>query len=159
MPWARPDWTALESERIVRTFRAHYLLLEDFAVGVFSPDERRVLGGTGFHLRKQPMSRRTAEVGLWIRSSDAHKGLGTRVLQAVLAWGFEEWPWLRLSWHASDRNVASQRTAEKAGMLREGIRRDDDYDPDGVRRSTIVYAATKQDWRPEEPGAASDRST
>ena len=52
MSWATPHVSDADAERIVRRFRARYLLNEDFIVGIFSPDETRLLGGTGFHLRE-----------------------------------------------------------------------------------------------------------
>ncbi|MGD8860916.1 MAG: hypothetical protein PVI30_12975 [Myxococcales bacterium] len=45
MPWARPHQTAEASERLVRQFRARYLLAEDFVIGIFSADGLRLLGG------------------------------------------------------------------------------------------------------------------
>ena len=41
-----------ESEKLVRQFRARYLLSEDFVIGIFSVDGRQLLGGTGFLQRK-----------------------------------------------------------------------------------------------------------
>ncbi|MEM6733791.1 MAG: GNAT family protein, partial [Myxococcota bacterium] len=114
--------------------------------------ERRVLGGTGFHLGKRPISKRSAEIGMWIRSSSAGLGLGTRVLREMLAWGFTQWPWMRLSWRASETNLASRRTAEKAGMPQEGIFQCDDYDAEGNRCSTVVYGLTREQWMSSDDG-------
>src|SRR5262249_35300111 len=123
MPWATPNQTAEDAERPVRVFRGRYLLAEDFVVGVFSSDEKRLLGGSGFHLREGPLSTACAEIGMFIRKADAHRGLGTRVLLAMLDWGFTDWPWLRLSWRSDQRNAPSLRVAEKAGMKLEGVLR------------------------------------
>jgi hypothetical protein len=64
-----------------------------------------------------------------------------------LWWGFEEWPWVRLSWRCSSSNLASQRVAEKAGLQREGILRSHALDPDGSRRDTVCYAVLRDEWR------------
>jgi len=95
MPWAKPNQSLEDCERFVRQFRARYLLAEDFVIGVFSADGGRLLGGTGFHLREGPISTGCAEVGMFIRHSEAGRGLGSRVLRALLQWGFTDWPWLR----------------------------------------------------------------
>lgn len=58
----------------------------------------RLPGGTGFHLREGPVADGCAEIGMFIRQVEAGAGLGTRVLLAMLDWGFSEWPWLRLAW-------------------------------------------------------------
>ena len=152
MPWATEEQSVEESEQIVRRFRARYLLSEDFVVGVFSPDEARLLGSTGFHLREGPIATLCAETGMFIRASEAGSGLGTRVLRAMLAWGFDAWPWLRISWWCDSRNVASARCAEKAGMLREGLLRGQAAHVGDGRRDTCVYAALKGEWL--DPGRA-----
>jgi RimJ/RimL family protein N-acetyltransferase len=123
MPWAKPHTSEEEAEQVARKFRARYLLTEDFVLAIFAPDESLLLGSTGFHLREGDLSNRSAEIGMWIRASHAQRGLGTAALRAMLRWGFEAWPWERLSWRCDGRNVASQRTAERAGMVREGILR------------------------------------
>ena len=40
-------------------------------------DEKRVLGGSGFHLREGPLADGAAEMGMWVRASEAGRGLGT----------------------------------------------------------------------------------
>jgi len=119
---------------------------EDFVIGVFAPDERRLLGGTGFHLREGPLASASAEMGLFIRASEARRGLGTRVVAAMLAWGFDAWPWHRLSWRCDDRNQGSMRVAEKAGLSFEGLLRGQAAEVGGGRRDTACYAITKDAW-------------
>jgi RimJ/RimL family protein N-acetyltransferase len=146
MPWAAPQQSVEDSERLVRQFRARYLLAEDFVLGIFSPDETRLLGGTGFHLREGPLASGCAELGMFIRAGEANRGLGTRALTAMLRWGFSEWPWLRLSWRCDLDNVASARIAEKCGLLHEGVLRGQQAHVGEGRRDTACYALTKQDW-------------
>lgn len=146
MPWAKPHTTLEEAAHTARRFHARYLLGEDFVLGIFSPEGDRQLGSTGFHLREGGLDNRAAETGMWIRAECAGQGLGTRVLVAMLAWGFTAWPWERLSWRCSGRNFASQRTAEKAGLLREGVLRGRDRLPDGARDDEVCYAALRGEW-------------
>lgn len=146
MPWAVAEQSVDDAEVLVRRFRAKYLLHEDFVVGIFSADGQRLLGGTGFHLREGSLSSKCAEVGMFIRAGEAGRGLGTRVLTTMLRWGFSEWPWLRLSWRCDERNHASLRVAQKAGLLFEGVARGVNADVGEDRRDTACYAITKQDW-------------
>lgn len=146
MPWATPNESVEDAERTVRRSRARYLLSEEFVLGIFASDGQRLLGGTGFHLREGPLAGGCAEVGMFIRASEAGRGLGTRVLTSMLHWGFSAWPWLRLSWTCDERNAASVRTAEKAGMLHEGVRRGQPVAVGEGRRNTACYALTRQDW-------------
>jgi RimJ/RimL family protein N-acetyltransferase len=146
MPWAKPQQTLDESERLVRQFRGRYLLAEDFVLGIFSQDQTRLLGGTGFHLREGPLSTCSAEIGMFIRSSDSGKGLGTRVLSTLLEWGFSDWPWLRLAWRCDQRNAASVRVAEKVGLRLEGVHRAQPAEVGAGRRNTACFALAKSDW-------------
>ena len=146
MPWASPNQSLEDSERFVRRFRARYLLAEDFVIGIFSADGRRLLGGTGFHLREGPLSTGCAEIGMFIRQSEAGRGLGTRVLRALLDWGFADWPWLRLAWRCDLNNAASVRVAEKAGFRLEGVLRGQRAHVGEGRRDTACYGLTKVEW-------------
>jgi len=146
MPWAMPEQSVTDSEKLVRQFRARYLLAEDFVLGIFSPDETRLLGGTGYHLREGPISTACAELGMFIRASEANRGLGTRVLTTLLDWGFSEWPWLRLAWRCDRQNLPSMRVAEKCGLFLEGVLRGQRAEVGDGRRDTTCYALTKQDW-------------
>lgn len=146
MEWAKPHTEDIEAEQTVRRFRGEYLLSTNFVLGIFAPDGKRLLGGSGFHLREGELSNRAAEIGMWIRADAAHKGLGPRVLRAILTWGFSEWPWERLTWRCNEQNVASRRVAEKAGMQLEARFRAAIRQPDGTRETTLAFAALKEEW-------------
>lgn len=143
MPWAKPDETAEQAEINVRRFIARYLLNEEYIMGVFEGE--RVVGATGFHLRVGAPGSGNAEIGMWIHAEYAGNGLGTRVLQAMLKWGFGDWGWERLVWRCDTTNHASKRVAEKAGMTLEGIARQDAPRDDG-RTDTYVFAMLRSDY-------------
>lgn len=152
MPWAVPSQSVEVSENLVRDFSGRWLCGTDFVIGIWTPDNKRLLGGCGYHLREGPIELGNAEIGMWIRGDSAHKGLGTEVLRALLRWGFSDWHWLRLAWRCSGANKASQRVAEKAGMAREGMLRSHSIDPDGTRRDTYCYAALRDEWKTQRWG-------
>lgn len=144
MLWARAEQSVEESEASCRRFVARYLLGEEFTLGVWIGDE--LVGGTGYHLRWGPLASGNAETGMWISGAMAGRGLGTRVLAAMLAWGFSAWPWQRIVWQCDTRNLASARVAEKNGLRREGTFRSDTFDVSGKRRDTHLYAILRQEW-------------
>jgi RimJ/RimL family protein N-acetyltransferase len=149
MPWAKEQQSVEESEALVRKFRAGYVTNEDFVIGIFAPDESRLLGGCGYHLREGPIKFGNAEIGMWIRASEAGKGLGTAALKALIQWGFTEWEWSRLAWKCVIENYASRRTAEKAGLTFEGTLRN--YLPshrDGQKHDMLYYSILKEEWQP-----------
>jgi RimJ/RimL family protein N-acetyltransferase len=151
MPWAVPHTPLDESEKLVRRWRGDYLLCKDFMLGIFAPGQARQLGSTGYMLRKEPLSLGNAEIGMWIRADAAGHGLGTSVLVALLRWGFTAWPWLRLEWRCDTRNLASARTAEKAGMHKEGCLRGDFPLEDEMRRDTFIFGALRDEWLAAHP--------
>ncbi len=146
MPWAKPRQSVEESEKLVRDFAGKYLSSADFVLGVWTPDESRLIGGTGYHLREGPISWRNAEVGMWIAADRAGQGLGSAVLREVLRWGLSEWPWMRISWWCSGANLASRRLAEKAGMKFDGVLRGHRIDLDGTRQDSYAYSALRGEW-------------
>jgi RimJ/RimL family protein N-acetyltransferase len=144
MLWATLEDTAEAAEVRCRRIAARYLLNEDFTLGVWVGDQ--LAGGTGFHLRGAPFAFQTAEIGMWIRGGYAGQGLGTRVLRAMLKWGFEEWGWQRLAWHCDTRNLASASVARKNGLLLEATLHADALDVQGRRRDTFIFAILRDQW-------------
>ncbi len=151
MPWAVPDEPLGIVEERCRRFAASHLTNEDFVLGAWIGDE--LVGGTGFHLRWGPLEWRVAEIGMWIRVSRAGTGLGTRLLGAMLDWGFGEWGWERLCWKCQVSNVASARVAEKSGMVREATLRAAMLDVEGNRCDDYLYAILRSEHvaRASEP--------
>lgn len=147
MPWARPSQSVEESEKLVREFFGKYVASTDFVLGIWTSDESKLIGGTGYHLREGPISWRNAEIGMWIAADRAHQGLGTTVLRELLRWGFTAWPWERLSWWCSGSNLASRRVAEKAAMKLDGVLRGHRIDLDGSRQDSYAYSALRREWK------------
>ncbi|NTU79189.1 MAG: GNAT family N-acetyltransferase [Chloroflexales bacterium] len=149
MSWALPDQSLEQSEAICRRFAAQYLLSTTFVLGIWRADD--LIGGTGFHLRDGALATGNAEIGMWISAASAGQGLGTRVLAAMLAWGFTAWPWERLVWHCDTRNQASARVAEKNGLRHEGTLRANTFDVTGQRRDTHIFAILREEWAQQTP--------
>ncbi|MBX3084105.1 MAG: GNAT family N-acetyltransferase [Anaerolineae bacterium] len=122
--WASPDYSNDSAEWTARRGRGMYLLNRDYPMGIFSPDGERFLGGTGYRLFGAPLEEYSVEISMWLRGSAAGKGLATRVLLALLDWGFSDaWPWAKIMWVCDVRNAASIRVAQKGGLTLEGTMR------------------------------------
>jgi RimJ/RimL family protein N-acetyltransferase len=152
MGWASPDTTAEDSEAFARQSFARWLLGEDFGIGVWRGE--RLVAATGFHLRGRPLEHGNGEVGMWVRADEAGKGLGTRVLQAVVDWADAAWPFRKLIWTCDSRNLASARVAEKCGFQLEGRLRE--HRPAAAepsrRETTLVFGLLPGDPRPWRRG-------
>ncbi len=141
MPWAVADQTLEQAEAVARRLASGFLAGTDYTLGVW--DGEFLIGGTGFHLRCGPIEWKCAEIGMWIHGERAGTGLGTRVLGAMLDWGFGEWGWERLVWKCDVANAASSRVAEKNGMTREAILRSSAVDVSGNRCDMNYFAKLK----------------
>lgn len=144
LPWANPTQSLEQSEEIICRLSGLFYANSEFTVSVWDGDE--LIGGSGFHLRGRSVTSKSGEIGMWIRSSRANQGWGTRLLEQMLEWGFTEWGWERLFWQCDTRNIASARVAEKCGLVREGTFRSDAIDSTGKRRDTHQYAILKSEW-------------
>lgn len=144
IPWARQDIDFETTVRTVGEIIGRWERGEDYTVGIW--DEEELIGGTGFHLRVGGPETGNAEIGMWINFEHAGRGLGTKVLAAMLDWGFTEWGWQRLVWKCDVRNEGSIRVAQKNGLVLEGTFRSDHIANDGSRADTHVFAILRSEW-------------
>ena len=151
MLWPRPDTTVEDSEGYARQSRARWLLGEEWSVGVWRGG--RLVAGTGFLLRGRPLEQGTGEIGMWVRVDEAGRGLGTRLLRAMVDWADADWPFAKLTWHCDSRNLASARVAEKCGFQLEGRLREHTPAASGPdRATTLLYGLLRSDPRPWRSG-------
>ena len=64
-----------------------------------------------------------AEVGYWLAGEARGAGHATHAVELICAWGFAELGLQRITLLAATDNRASQRVAERAGFVREGVLR------------------------------------
>lgn len=145
--WPWPDMTPEQGEERVRTLGGVYLKGERFPVCAWEDGE--LVGGSGYRGEPNFLETKSVELGMWVRGDRAGTGLGTRLLRAMVDWGFETWGWERMMWQCDTRNDASARVAEKMGFVLEGTYRSDMEEPDGTRSSALVYSIIRSDWEGE----------
>ena len=152
MAWASPDTTVEDSEAFARQSLARWLLGEEFGVGAWRGP--RLVAATGFQLRGRPLEQGVGEVGMWVRADEAGRGLGTRLLRAMVDWADAAWPFRKLLWTCDGRNLASARVAEKCGFRLEGRLREHRpaVDDPTRRETTLVYGLLRSDPRPWRGG-------
>ncbi len=88
---------------------------------IFDTKDNTFLGGCAI----DQINRRHnfANLGYWVRSSRAGQGIATAAVRLICRFGFETLSFTRLEIVAAVQNKASQRVAEKAGAVREGVQR------------------------------------
>lgn len=76
------------------------------------------------------------EVGYWLAPEGRGRGAATIGTRLLARWALAVLPVERVELHADTENLASQRVAERAGFVREGVLRS--FEKDKGRRSDIV---------------------
>jgi len=121
LPWCHPLYSIEESIDWIRSRssawehgKEYSFVIEDAVTGKF-------LGGTG--INEINSIHKSGNLGYWVRSTETGRGVASAatLLTAVLA--FEQLHLHRVEIIAAVKNLASQRVAEKAGAMREGILR------------------------------------
>jgi RimJ/RimL family protein N-acetyltransferase len=137
MPWAWYEPTDLETKvNLLRTFRGKFDLDQDFTYGIFSRDERQVLGGCGLHTRQGKFA---LEMGYWIDHDHCREGLATEAAEALTeaAWTVDGIDRVEIR-HQPD-NLASARVPEKLGYTREAVLRRTNTLFPGEFRDSVVW--------------------
>lgn len=153
MPWAHQEPTSVEAkaERL-RRFRADFDLDRDFVYGIFSPDEQRVLGGTGLHTRAGEGAR---EIGYWIHADHIGQGYATEVTAALTRVAFEVDQVRRVEIHCDPENGRSAAVPRRLGYTYEATLRQRLLTDDGSPRDTMIWSLLREEY-PQTPAAAAE---
>lgn len=100
------------------------------AISAIGDPARRCVGQAGVLLQQIPGN---AEAVYWLLDHARGRGWGAQALELVTHWAFEHLGIERMEVLIDIENHASQRTAEKAGFAREGVRRAYERVPDRGR--------------------------
>jgi RimJ/RimL family protein N-acetyltransferase len=83
-------------------------------------------------------------IGYWIAADARGRGIATRALRLLATWSLTEGGVEHLKLMTHPENIASQRVAEKAGFVHEGIVRNDTRFADG-QRDSVMYSLRPAD--------------
>lgn len=103
----------------------------------------RGIGSLGLWLREIESGR--ASIGYWLAPSARGAHLAGWALRGVVAFAFETLAIPRLHLFVEPWNVASQRTAEAAGFVREALLRGWER-VEGSQHDAFSYALLRQEW-------------
>lgn len=85
------------------------------------------------------------EVGYWTAPWARSQGVAGRAARLVAEWGVRELGLSRVELLADVDNLASQKAAERAGFLREGVTRQARPDRHGVAHDMVLYSVVPAD--------------
>ena len=109
---------------------------------IIEDEEGRFLGGCCVN-RVDP-ELRIGNLGYWVRSSMAGRGIVSRAARMAVEWAFAETELERIEVLCEVENTGSQRVAEKIGALREGLLRSRLF-VHGKPRDVFVYSVIRSD--------------
>lgn len=145
MPWAHDEPQPLEAKvELLRRFRGLFDLGQEFVYGVFTRDEREVVGGTGLHMR---VGDNAYEIGYWIRASRVREGLATEVVAALTRVAFEVCGVDRVEIRVDPANEVSARIPRRLGYAEEATlrRRLPPYPDDPSPRDVVLFTIFADD--------------
>jgi RimJ/RimL family protein N-acetyltransferase len=150
MPWAHEEPQSLDEKvALLRRFRGRFDLGKDFVFGILARDERRVLGGTGLHIRTEEPAR---EIGYWIRADAEGQGYVTEAVAALTRVGFELEGLERIDIRCDPDNRRSAAVARRLGYVHEATLRGRIRDADNRPRDAMVFSLFA-DAYPSSPAA------
>ena len=145
MPWAHHEPSALDAltARLLK-FRDEFNAGVEWVYGIFAPDDRTVLGGTGLHARVGPDA---LEIGYWIDVTAIRHGYATEAAEALTTLALS-WPEVaHVEIRCDPRNVPSAAIPARLGYRHEETLIGNVLQADGQPRDTMVwrrYASGKE---------------
>jgi ribosomal-protein-serine acetyltransferase len=121
LPWCHENYSVEETRQFISSRASSSQGDEWYSFGIFRQDGGKFVGGVGINFINRV--HQMANLGYWVRTSVAGRGVATIATRAVARFGFEQLSLQRIEIVAAVDNVASQRVAEKVGAVREGILR------------------------------------
>ncbi len=121
LPWCHENYSLQESREFIAARELASQGDEWYSFAVFEKSSGRFVGGVGLNFINR--AHQFGNLGYWVRTSATGRGFATRVTRLAARFGFTQLGLRRIEIVAAIDNVASQRVAEKAGAIREGVAR------------------------------------
>jgi RimJ/RimL family protein N-acetyltransferase len=135
-----PRWTGVPSPYTEDDARAFLRQVEETAFAITDRRSGELIGAIGV----REVDQANAQIGYWVKREARGRGVATRALGLVSRWALEELGAGRVQLFTEPGNVASQRVAEKAGFVREGVLRRY-LNIQGERRDGVIFSLLPED--------------
>lgn len=120
LPWCHPGYSLADAVAWVGSRTALEAEGFDYSFAIVGADDR-YLGGCGINQINR--LHRFGNLGYWVRSSAAGRGVATAAVRQLAEFAFTHTDLERLEIVCAVANERSQRVAERAGAQREGVLR------------------------------------
>jgi RimJ/RimL family protein N-acetyltransferase len=143
LPWCHPEYKIEEAREWLASQVQKQQEKIEFEFAILDIDGT-FLGGCG--LNQINWDKKTANLGYWVRSSAMGQGVAVKAFELLSTWGFEYTDLIRFEIKCAVENVRSQRVAEKAGAISEGIR-PSCLEIHGKKHDAVIYALHRRSAR------------
>jgi ribosomal-protein-serine acetyltransferase len=150
-PWAHSAYSQDDTRAWVDFCTGQWAARREYPFGIFSRDTGEVLGGAG--INQLSTLHRSGNLGYWVRTSRRGQGIAAGAARLAARFGFETAGLVRLEIVAAVDNVASRRSAERAGAQFECVARHR-LVIHGVPHAAAVYSLIPEDLAAVGPGGA-----
>jgi ribosomal-protein-serine acetyltransferase len=120
LPWCHPKYSMAEAQEWIRSRTALAVDGREYSFAIVGSGGR-FLGGCGLN-QINPIHR-FGNLGYWVRTSATRQGVATEAVRQAAEFAFGNTGLVRLEIVCAVGNAASQRVAERAGAVREGVLR------------------------------------
>jgi RimJ/RimL family protein N-acetyltransferase len=120
MPWCHAGYTLEEATAWTGSRKALFAAGDEYSFAIIDANGR-LLGACD--LNQINRAYRLANVGYWVRTTAAGRGVAAEAIRQLARFAFAETDLERLEIVCAVGNVGSQRAAEKAAAVREGVLR------------------------------------
>lgn len=141
MPWCHAEYSDEEGEHWIEATLDWHETRAAFEFAIVD-DEGRLAGGCG--INRINWDDGVANVGYWVRTSRAGRGLAAAAVAAVAEWAFLNTSLQRLEIIAALANQRSQRVAEKSGAHRDALLRKRTK-VNGASSDAVLYSIVRPD--------------
>ncbi|GGN91058.1 GNAT family N-acetyltransferase [Saccharibacillus kuerlensis] len=141
LPFARILPEPEETEQLVRLKRLHFLERTDMMMLMTERETGLILGASGLH--RFDWRARRFEIGYWIRTSYAGKGLVTEAVHGLTDFAARYLEANRVEIRCDDRNKRSAAVAERAGFTLEGVLRNWKLEEDDTLVNEMIFAKVR----------------
>jgi RimJ/RimL family protein N-acetyltransferase len=118
-----------EVEQLIERAKLQRGKRQGYFFGIFAAEGKQLVGYVNLHGISARI--RSGEVGYWVRTSQAGKGIATTATALIVLFGFKELKLHKIVLRAAVDNPASWQIAEKLGFVCEGAQRHEQLLPRG----------------------------
>jgi RimJ/RimL family protein N-acetyltransferase len=142
LPWAHPGYCRDESAAWVASRAEAWYKGDAYDFAIEDARTSALLCGCG--LNRIDVNSKCANLGYWVRTSRAGRGVATAAVRLLVPFGLADLGLQRLEILVAAQNRASQRVAEKAGARKEGILRKRFF-LQGLPQDAMLYSLIAED--------------